>query len=88
VLTQLQLDLIQKRHEARAGLDFWADGDECGDEIRADVQALLDDHERLANMVSDHWLLLDRLARSPDVHAQIRGAAEALLRKHKAPGWK
>ncbi len=46
-LTDLQLDQIDARRAALDGLDIWFDGDEHGDEIRADIDALLAEVERL-----------------------------------------
>jgi hypothetical protein len=50
-----------------------------------DAKNLLADNDDLADKLTDCWLLLDRVARSPSLH---NTDAEELLRKQKAPGWK
>lgn len=46
-MTPLQLDQIQDRRDLLDGLDIWADGEDQGDQIRADLDALLGEIERL-----------------------------------------
>lgn len=46
-LTDLEFDMIQSRANDLAGLDVWADGDEIGGQLRADLGRLIDEVERL-----------------------------------------
>lgn len=52
-MTAFQLDEIERRREALAG-DVWCDGDECGDALRADIDALIAEVKRLRHHVAGH----------------------------------
>lgn len=58
---------------------------EAGIATNADALALLADNDDLADKLTDCWLLLDRVARTPQLS---RIDAEELLRNQQAPGWK
>jgi hypothetical protein len=55
---------------------------------QSDARLLIGEVERLSEMVADCWLLIDALARMSDVKGGIIEAAQKLLIRHKAPGWK
>lgn len=102
-LTQLALDQIRERFDRLRGLDVWADGDEIGDQVRADAAALLDEIERVSAALADAWLALDMIARdAPQAGAALHRAgfdalandvgslghvAAKVLRMQRAPGW-
>lgn len=46
-LTDLQLDQIEDRRQQLGDEDVWFDGDECGNQIRADLDALIEEVKRL-----------------------------------------
>jgi len=65
-----------------------------GTELAYGVHAMAAEIDRLANALSDCWLLMDSVARGQSVTCpgipgnSIQEVAAALLRKQKAPGWK
>lgn len=50
-MTPLQLDQIEARRELMDGLDVWMDGDECGDQIRRDLDDLIAEVRALTSML-------------------------------------
>jgi len=63
----------------------------AGNDIAAaDVTALAREIERLADRLSDAWLLLDEIARNKRWSASddLAERAAELLRRQQAPGWK
>ena len=62
---------------------------ESHERLRAELQGaevMLVQNEQNADKLSDCWLFLDSLARCSD--APISKAAESILKKQQAPGWK
>lgn len=55
--------------------------------LKERVQMLIDQNEKAADMLSDCWMLLDRIARD-DADFSTRREAVAMLRRHQCPGWK
>lgn len=51
-LTDLQLDQIEQRRDSLYRYDIWTDGDEIGDEVRADLDALIEEVKRLRKETS------------------------------------
>ena len=51
----------------------------------ADAKTVLAENDEYADKLTDCWLLLDRVARTPQLSSTD---AVELLRKQKAPGWK
>lgn len=51
-LTPVAFDQIRQRYENLVGQDIWIDGDEYGDEIRADLGELIRQVEYLQDQVA------------------------------------
>lgn len=54
----------------------------------ADFLALRAELERAYDRLTDCWLVLDQIARTPGRLTDSVLAAEKILRQQKAPGWK
>lgn len=59
--------------------------------LKERVQMLIDQNEATADKLSDCWLFLDAIARSPNLGDQNNPMVEharELLKKQQCPGWK